>query len=185
MTSLLSRLGNIPPLLSSTSVTWAKPTLPRCWVPPKMTSSIRLPRRLRTDCSPMTQQMASEILLFPEPLGPTMAVMSSPKRSMVLSGKDLKPWISNALRYILSPASLHKPLNPYGPRGFEICCDTNLYENFYKSTVKWYKFWYKISVVSFYTTKSRNPLRRKGYEILNFPFNSLMASCFFSRVAFA
>ena len=25
---------------------------------------------------------------------------------------------------------------------------------FYKLTVKWYKFWYKTSVVSFYTTKS-------------------------------
>lgn len=107
------------------------------------------------------------------------------KHGVSVQTVDFSELIFSALRYILSPASLHKPLNPYGPRGFEICCDTNLYENFYKSTVKWYKFWYKISVVSFYTTKSRNPLRRKGYEILNFPFNSLMASCFFSRVAFA
>ena len=43
---------------------WAKPTGPRFSVPPKITSSILSPRRLRADCSPMTQQMASEILLF-------------------------------------------------------------------------------------------------------------------------
>ena len=29
-----------------------------------------------------------------------MAVMSSPKRSMVLSGKDLKPWISEGYSII-------------------------------------------------------------------------------------
>ena len=51
------------------------------------------------DCSPMTQRMASEILDLPEPLGPTMAVMSSPKVSTVLSGNDLNPWISKAFRY--------------------------------------------------------------------------------------
>ena len=31
--------------------------------------------------------------------GPTMAVMSSPKLSTVLSGKLLNPWISNAFKY--------------------------------------------------------------------------------------
>ena len=78
-------------VLSSTNVTWAKPTCFRCSVPPKMTSSIFAPRRPLALCSPMTQRMASEILLFPEPLGPTMAVISSPKFRTVLSGKDLKP----------------------------------------------------------------------------------------------
>ena len=47
----------------------------------------------------MTQRMASEIFDFPLPLGPTMAVMSSPKESTVLSGKDLNPWISSAFKY--------------------------------------------------------------------------------------
>ena len=98
MTSLASMAGKMCSVLSSTSVTWAKPTGPRFSVPPKITSSIFLPRRLLTDCSPMTQQMASEMLDFPEPLGPTTAVMSSPKRRTVLSGKDLKPWISSARR---------------------------------------------------------------------------------------
>ena len=86
-------------VLSITSVTWAKPTGERFWVPPKITSSILAPRRVLELCSPMTQRMASEILDFPEPLGPTMAVMSSPKRIRVLSGKDLKPCNSNDFRY--------------------------------------------------------------------------------------
>ena len=51
------------------------------------------------DCSPITQRMASEMLDLPDPLGPTMAVMSSPKVRTVLSGKDLNPWISNAFKY--------------------------------------------------------------------------------------
>ena len=105
MTSLLSMEGNISVLLSSTRVTWAKPTGPRFSVPPKITSSILSPRRLRADCSPMTQQIASEILDLPEPLGPTMAVMLSPKFRTVLSGKDLKPWISSAFRYTGPPLS--------------------------------------------------------------------------------
>ena len=42
-------------------------------------------------CSPMTQRMASEMFDLPEPFGPTMAVISSPKLRTVLSGKDLNP----------------------------------------------------------------------------------------------
>ena len=52
----------------------------------------------------MTQRMASEIFDFPEPLGPTMAVMSRSKVRRVLSGKDLKPWISSAFRYVGVPS---------------------------------------------------------------------------------
>ena len=77
----------------------AKPKALRFWVPPKMTSSIFAPRRVLLLCSPMTQRMASEIFDLPEPLGPTMAVISSPKRISVLSGKDLKPCNSNDFRY--------------------------------------------------------------------------------------
>ena len=112
MTSLASMAGKMCSVLSSTSVTWAKPTGPRFSVPPKITSSIFLPRRLLTDCSPMTQQMASEMLDFPEPLGPTTAVISSPKRRTVLSGKDLKPWISSARRYISTPLFVVGYLSP-------------------------------------------------------------------------
>ena len=92
-------LGKMCSVLSSTSVTCAKPIWLRVSVPPKMTSSIFTPRSDLLDCSPMTQRMASEIFDLPLPFGPTMAVMSSPKLSTVLSGKLLKPWISNAFKY--------------------------------------------------------------------------------------
>ena len=55
------------------------------------------PRRVRGDCSPSTQRIASLILDLPLPFGPTTAVMPSPKRKTVLSGKDLKPCSSNDL----------------------------------------------------------------------------------------
>jgi hypothetical protein len=38
--------------------------------------------------------MLSTILLFPQPLGPTIPVMFSSKLTIVLSAKDLKPLIS-------------------------------------------------------------------------------------------
>ena len=79
--------------------TCAKPIGERTSVPPKMTSSILLPRRALVRCSPMTQRIASEMLDFPDPLGPTMAVMSFSKVRRVLSAKDLNPCISSALRY--------------------------------------------------------------------------------------
>jgi hypothetical protein len=52
--------------------------------------------------------MASEILDLPEPLGPTMAVISSPKRIKVLSGKDLKPCTSNDFKYTPIPSQKQK-----------------------------------------------------------------------------
>ena len=82
-----------------TSVTWAKPIWFRFSVPPKITSSILAPRSWRLFCSPMTQRMASEMLDLPDPFGPTMAVMSSPKFNTVLSGKLLNPCISSAFKY--------------------------------------------------------------------------------------
>ena len=49
---------------------------------------------------------------FSRTVGAHDAVISSPKVSTVLSGKDLKPWISNALRYISTPLSSHNLLSP-------------------------------------------------------------------------
>jgi hypothetical protein len=49
--------------------------------------------------------MASEMLDLPEPFGPTIAVISSPKRINVLSGKDLKPWTSKDFKYTVKPLS--------------------------------------------------------------------------------
>src|SRR5256714_12119751 len=66
----------------------------RSRVPAKMTSSMRTPRRLLADCSPRTQEMASEMLDFPHPLGPTTAAIPSPWNfSSVRSQKDLNPRI--------------------------------------------------------------------------------------------
>src|SRR5258707_1105251 len=66
----------------------------RSRVPAKITSSMRTPRRLLADCSPSTQEMASAMLDFPHPLGPTTAAMPSPGNfSSVRSQKDLNPRI--------------------------------------------------------------------------------------------
>src|SRR5579859_3953006 len=67
-------------------------------VPAKITSSMRTPRKLLADCSPKTQEMASAILDFPHPLGPTTAAIPSPGNfSSVRSQKDLKPRICSFL----------------------------------------------------------------------------------------
>src|SRR5215467_6853979 len=74
--------------------TSAMPVGLRSRVPAKITSSMRTPRRLLADCSPSTQEIASEILDFPHPLGPTTAAMPSPGNfSSVRSQKDLNPRI--------------------------------------------------------------------------------------------
>ena len=73
------------------SETCAYPRAPRFSVPPKITSSILLPRSALERCSPMTQSMASDILDLPEPFGPTIAVIFFSKVRRVLSGKDLNP----------------------------------------------------------------------------------------------
>src|SRR5580658_565268 len=72
----------------------------RSRVPAKMTSSMRVPRRVLADCSPRTQLMASLRLDFPQPLGPTTAAMPEPGNFIsVLSKKDLKPWISTRFSF--------------------------------------------------------------------------------------
>jgi hypothetical protein len=73
-------------------LTSAKPSGKRVLVPLKMTSSILPPRRDLALCSPSTQAMASDILLFPHPFGPTIAATPIPsKTTSVLSANDLKP----------------------------------------------------------------------------------------------
>src|SRR5580698_2369488 len=74
------------------SETSAMPVGLRSRVPAKMTSSILRPRRLLADCSPSTQLMASEMLDFPQPLGPTTTAMPDPASwTSVRSQNDLKP----------------------------------------------------------------------------------------------
>jgi len=88
---------------SMTSVTSAMLTGCASSLPLKMTSSIFLPRRSDTRCSPMTHRMASMMLLFPQPFGPTMPLMPEEKSMTVLSRKDLNPMISSRLSFIPSP----------------------------------------------------------------------------------
>ena len=95
-TTSFSWMGRLRSLLSMVRETLAKPWAFRFWVPPKMTSSILDPRSTLLDCSPNTQRTPSLMLLFPLPLGPTMAVIPSSKVSLVRSGKDLKPCSSMA-----------------------------------------------------------------------------------------
>ena len=72
---------------------------PRLWVPPKITSSILPePRSCLELVSPKTQRIESEIFDLPEPFGPTTPVIPWPMVILVLSGKDLKPWISSSFR---------------------------------------------------------------------------------------
>ena len=71
--------------------TWQNPNGFRFLVPLKITSSILTDRSTEIFCSPKTQRMASTILLFPHPLGPTTAVTPSPKFRSVLLRKDLNP----------------------------------------------------------------------------------------------
>src|ERR1035441_10851541 len=81
-------------------VTAAMPSALRSWVPAKMTSSMRVPRRLFADCSPRTQLMASLMLDLPQPFGPTMAAMPAPlNRSSLRSQKDLNPCSSMRLSF--------------------------------------------------------------------------------------
>src|SRR3712207_4520647 len=93
-------------------VTEAIPTGLRSRVPAKMTSSMRLPRRLFADCSPRTQLIASLRFDLPHPFGPTMAAMPAPwKRISERSQKDLNPWSSTRL-------SLSNGCSPFRPTRF-------------------------------------------------------------------
>src|SRR5215467_7684171 len=72
-------------------------------------SSILLPRRRVGACSPSTHRIASTTLDFPQPFGPTTAVMPGAKPIVVESRKDLKPSNSRLLRRMLpSPPPHHR-----------------------------------------------------------------------------
>src|SRR5919199_4306946 len=101
-------IGRAPSALSMVRVTSARPRAGRPAVPAKMTSSILPPRRLLAPCSPRTQAMASTTLDFPEPLGPTTAVIPGSRRRVVAEAKDLKPFSVRLERCTRKS---------YGPRG--------------------------------------------------------------------
>src|SRR2546425_6358804 len=90
-------MGRLPSELSKTSETSATFTGRRPVDPWKITSSILPPRSSRGDCSPSTQRTASEMLDFPHPFGPTIAVTPSSKGSSTEPANDLKPDSSSLL----------------------------------------------------------------------------------------
>src|ERR1041385_3297873 len=92
-------------MLSDTS---AMPSGLRESVPLKITSAISPPRNALADCSPSTQRIASATFDFPQPFGPTIAVMPGKKLSVVLSAKDLKPRTVKLFRYILDTEEKRK-----------------------------------------------------------------------------
>src|SRR5437868_11092011 len=87
------------------SETSANPTGLRLSVPLKMTSAISPPRNDLADCSPSTQRTASSTLDFPQPFGPTIAVMPSWKLRSVLSANDLNPSSSSDCKCMVGETS--------------------------------------------------------------------------------
>ena len=83
--------GKEPSPFSKSRETSAMPRGLCASVPLKITSSICRPLSSLALCSPMAQRIASTMLLFPHPFGPTMALKPSGKGMSSFSGKDLKP----------------------------------------------------------------------------------------------
>src|SRR5688500_12446579 len=95
--------GRAPSSLENRKTTSARLIGLRSRLPAKITSSILLPRTSVGRCSPSTQRIASEMLLLPHPLGPTMAVIPGLKSIATRSANDLNPYISR--RWSFTPDS--------------------------------------------------------------------------------
>src|SRR5690625_104320 len=91
-----------PPVFEKVSETSALLTGRRSAVPWKIASSILDPRIAEALCSPKTQRIASLIFDFPQPFGPTTAVIPSWKVSSVRSANDLNPWSLRVRNFMVS-----------------------------------------------------------------------------------
>src|SRR6476620_3390714 len=91
---VLNSVGKRLRVFSNVRLTSAKPLALRVFEPLKTRLSRFSERNCEIFCSPITQRILSTMLLFPQPLGPTIPVIFSSKLTMVLSAKDLKPLIS-------------------------------------------------------------------------------------------
>src|SRR5512144_1305970 len=90
----------------------------RLELPLNITSSMDVPRRLLALCSPSTQLIASEMLLLPQPFGPTMPVTPPLKDISCRSQKLLNPTISTESRRIEPRTDpLRTSLRPREPPG--------------------------------------------------------------------
>ena len=86
--------------MDTTIATEPRLTGRRATEPWKIASSIFAPRMAVGRCSPNTQRMASLMLDFPHPFGPTMAVIPSWNSIWVESAKDLNPWTRSAFSFM-------------------------------------------------------------------------------------
>src|SRR3989344_279574 len=86
-------------LLSNTSFTPARFIRGMAGETPQIISSPFLPRIDFIDCSPSTNRKPSATLLFPDPLGPTIAAMADVNASSVFFPNDLKPESSVDFKY--------------------------------------------------------------------------------------
>src|SRR5690606_14235741 len=77
--------------LSNTSSTLACPTGLRVLEPLKITSAIESPRSVLAELSPSPQRIASMILDFPQPFGPTTPIKLLGNLTVVGTTKVLKP----------------------------------------------------------------------------------------------
>ena len=82
--------GLLPLRPETLRLTSAMPSGWRDWLPSKMTSSMDAPRRLLALCSPSTQEIASEMLLLPQPLGPTMPGHAALEGQLLLVAEGLE-----------------------------------------------------------------------------------------------
>ena len=103
-------------LIISNSLNWAGPSLSELSkvkatsaiffdalfaVPENITSSIPDPRILFAEVSPIHHLMDSTMFDFPQPLGPTIPVNPFSIIIVVFSTKDLKPFNSSLLNFII------------------------------------------------------------------------------------
>ena len=105
------------PVLSNTSDASANPNDFLFCVPAKIMSSDFEPLSDFILCSPRTHLIASEILLFPDPLGPITAVLPGLNSNVVLLANDLNPCNSKLFKY------MH--ITPY----FSICIYYHIFRN--------------------------------------------------------
>lgn len=82
-------IGSQPSLLSKVIVAAAIDARGRVSEPEKIMSSVRFPRSNENDCSPNTQRMASVMFDFPDPFGPTIAVIVGAKLKLNFVAKVL------------------------------------------------------------------------------------------------
>ena len=106
VTSVYS-IGSPPSALSNTNDTSANPNDFLFCVPANIMSNDFEHLNALLLCSPNTHLIASDMLLFPDPLGPITVVIPCFSSITVLSANDLNPCISILFKYMFYHLFLH------------------------------------------------------------------------------